>query len=607
MPRFIPPVVHSGTKSEGEKQVFERLANDPATTDWTVLHSYDLPDHVRQLEGEIDFVILIPGRGVLCLSVKDCASASRINGMWYLGALKPDAQGPFKKAHDDKHSLIKKLEPQFERWKEKAPVTHAVVFTRLTSQKVNWMAERREWEDFEQVYSDQLGPSSQSISKALLRCMEGFRAKFQRETHLPAQLSIPSPSLCHKIGEFLRPDFEIFSSPKKRAGLVQSELKRYMAEQYACLDRASEEMRVFYRGRAGTGKTLLAIEAARRESFYPNRRTLVICYNRLIAKHLESELQPLHPKVVVRTMDAHLLKLGNFAQARNEPSFWAELPRKALERQLTQPVEEPFGTLILDEAQDILKVLSDAETSDVIDVLDLSLKGGLSHGRWLMFADDFQSIYKRDSTHSPFDVTSYCLRKGTYAAKADPLRINCRNLPLVSEYAQVMSNMKPGYSRVRRPDDQVLPKLIYYRSAEEQVSLLEGLIDQCLNPSKAPQTGFTGRCQYNPSEIVVLSTRTRGSCAEEISAQTLLDRMTRLDSGELNRIRHGTIHSFKGLEAPVVILTDIEQLAAEGEEDFNRSALLYVGISRSTERMAILAHSRVRDELEHLLIFGALS
>lgn len=72
MARMIP--TSCSTKSPGEPDVFEALRNDPETASWTLLHSLDLAQHVSQVAGEIDFVVLVPCLGVLCLEVKGSSS-----------------------------------------------------------------------------------------------------------------------------------------------------------------------------------------------------------------------------------------------------------------------------------------------------------------------------------------------------------------------------------------------------------------------------------------------------------------------------------------------------------------------------------------------------
>ena len=54
-----------------------------------------------------------------------------------------------------------------------------------------------------------------------------------------------------------------------------------------------------------------------------------------------------------------------------------------------------------------------------------------------------------------------------------------------------------------------------------------------------------------------------------------------------------TIHAFKGLEAPVVILTDIRSLVTP--KDFD---LLYIGMSRALHRLAVLCHTSVQENIK---------
>ena len=79
--RLIPPSISETTQSDGERAIYAALAatDDPSgaaaggggaagagpdTSGWTVIHSFDLADHRRQLAGEIDFLCIVPGKGV---------------------------------------------------------------------------------------------------------------------------------------------------------------------------------------------------------------------------------------------------------------------------------------------------------------------------------------------------------------------------------------------------------------------------------------------------------------------------------------------------------------------------------------------------------------
>ena len=51
---MIPSIIDPHTASPGEREIFQRLRDDPDTSDWVVLHSLVLSHHVRQLMGEVD-------------------------------------------------------------------------------------------------------------------------------------------------------------------------------------------------------------------------------------------------------------------------------------------------------------------------------------------------------------------------------------------------------------------------------------------------------------------------------------------------------------------------------------------------------------------------
>src|SRR5262252_1938038 len=80
MAKMIPPDWHDWTPNS-EQRVFRMLEHDAGTQDWVVLHSLNLKQTGNQPYGEVDFVVLIPGRGVLCLEVKGGRVACK-DGIW---------------------------------------------------------------------------------------------------------------------------------------------------------------------------------------------------------------------------------------------------------------------------------------------------------------------------------------------------------------------------------------------------------------------------------------------------------------------------------------------------------------------------------------------
>jgi len=61
-------------------------------------------------------------------------------------------------------------------------------------------------------------------------------------------------------------------------------------------------------------------------------------------------------------------------------------------------------------------------------------------------------------------------------------------------------------------------------------------------------------------------------------------------------VRHGTTHAFKGMESPAVVVTDVRDLADAEERE-----LFYVATSRAQDRLAVLAHKNVSEDLMQII------
>src|SRR5262245_42859924 len=121
MAKLIPSFVDENTPP-GEREVFNLLAQGP--DDWIVLHSLDLAPSNRGLRTEIDFVILIPDAGILCVEVKSHSDITFDGKRWYPKSIK---RSPFKQALDGSQAFyrrLRQLAPQFSH----IPIAHCCVF-----------------------------------------------------------------------------------------------------------------------------------------------------------------------------------------------------------------------------------------------------------------------------------------------------------------------------------------------------------------------------------------------------------------------------------------------------------------------------------------------
>ena len=67
MANMIPPQIDNDRVSASERRIFGLLEADPGADDWTVLHSLGVARREVGPFGEIDFVVIIPGQGIICL------------------------------------------------------------------------------------------------------------------------------------------------------------------------------------------------------------------------------------------------------------------------------------------------------------------------------------------------------------------------------------------------------------------------------------------------------------------------------------------------------------------------------------------------------------
>ena len=78
----------------------------------------------------------------------------------------------------------------------------------------------------------------------------------------------------------------MISSPETRNDTIRYRQKQLIREQYILLEFLAEQPSAVINGSAGTGKTMIATEKARRHSM-DGDKVLFLCYNKKLQKHLE--------------------------------------------------------------------------------------------------------------------------------------------------------------------------------------------------------------------------------------------------------------------------------------------------------------------------------
>lgn len=575
MARMIPPHLPEDCRSPGEILFFTRFRDDPGTHNWVVLHSLGVARHPKRLEGEIDFVVIVPNEGVLCLEIK-AGKVSREQGIWKYGQgpfAGISAIGPFKQASEAMHALrtyVRHADPSLGN----LLFFSGVFFTYIDFDEVS-----SEWHSWQHANRTTLTRSPVSICclNMLHRAHEHIRSTPSAHWYNPVR-SRPSLDQVKRLVDLLRGDFEYFVSPRVAVEKSGQEIYRFTEEQFSALDVLEDNDRIVYKGPAGTGKTLLAIEAARR-SLLAGRRTLLVCYNALLGHWLRQQTAALaaqHPRLLTAgTLHRLLFHLSGLSlSATQDTLFWSRtLPETVLDRILAGIVRVPlYDTVIIDEAQDLI-------TEEYLDVLDFLLEGGIDGGRWVMFGDfERQAIYTDQKIATRLN-TSEIVRRRSPVHFNYPLRINCRNAEPIAVGLELACKLQPVYSRILHVGQEADIDVGFYQTRNEQILQLRQHLSNLME-------------NFRPAEIVVLFVREdQSSCACQLGQQddSIRLRALREEGMDSSFIGFTTIHAFKGMEAPAVVLTDIEEFKGEMAE-----ALLYVGMSRARLRLIMLMHENCR-------------
>ena len=523
--------------SPGEREIFKKLKETPQGQDWIVLHSLELLSHVNMAQSEADFVVMIPGTGILILEVKAAKSVSQNENGWQIGA-KFEKRGPFKQANDAMRSIMEYL-GTMNVDTYSVPFVYAVWFTHITRKQIassiSWRPEQvLASEDLKREITDVLLETTQNLVSDLKINFKG---------------QIASSRKLEEISQILLPRFTAFQSPVERQKDVKDFLEVALQEQLQMVKLIDSLRAVVLQGLAGTGKTFIAIHAARL-AHERGEKVLFLCYNNMLAEYLKNRMAN-YPLVKVTSFHALMLEISELEVPEKADQNWWEtiLPGEALKHSEIYAEANSFDTLIIDEAQDL-------GTTNFLLLLDQFLNGGLSAAKKIMICGDFahQGVYV------PGVDTLLNYKNAIEGLQIlNPLLTNCRNTKTLGDFLLAFLKLDPEYDDFRRKDEESIVSPILTSNDSEILPKLRLILADM-------------QLKFTPDQIVILSPQK--SKLEELIGKIKLS-LTDIRSPKPGHIRWGTVQEFKGLEALAVVLIEFEGENAVLQESF------YVGATRS--------------------------
>lgn len=571
---MIPAVLSPEVKSSAERKIFTWFQSAPGTEEWIVLHSLGIATHNKVIYGETDFLVLAPKLGVFAIEVKG-GRVRREKGIWYFtdryGKTNQKSRGPFDQAREGIFSIIAAVKERLDNAHshiKRVFFGYGVMFP-----DVEYTASGIDEEQW-QIFDLRDGVSVRSFIEQL---HYGAKEKWKATYGSLSRDKLPTVADVNYIASLLRGDFDCIIPMGAVLHNARDNLIALTKEQYRCLDQLEDNPRCLIRGAAGTGKTLLAVEAAKRAASL-GEKVALFCYNSNLADWLNDNFSKLPISVrpeFVGTFHSFLQQIVRSADIspafphdsqKLQDYYQEQLPDTAIP--ILDDLGGRFDRLIVDEAQDLIQ-------DKYLEILSRVLRKGLDRGKWTMFGDfSMQAIYSAGGAGEQLIE-----KLESHAAFVRfKLTVNCRNTRQICEEIGIVTGFKAPNKAWSKTDGPPV-QYITWSTMGDQCTRLKTVLSQ-LEKANIP-----------PEDITILSPRKR-----EASVVSLLDGYSvqnfHIPMGDY--ISFCTLQGYKGLENTVIILTDIESFSAE--------KLMYVGLSRACSGLFILESEAAKKEYDNLLM-----
>jgi len=519
------------TPNSREDLMFEALRKLPDS--YYVFHSFSIVtvEDGTLFESETDFVIFNQQKGLLCLEAK-AGQVKYEDGVWKYGSgIEMNHDGPYHQASQNKWKLGKYMKGLglfdiFERCK----MMHAVWFPAVKREKFDGISLPSEAD----MHITLTQESMDDIEKAISDIFE-----YELPNHKQNMLSVKDGEIL--INKVLAPSFNLISLSEMKHDHSQQVFKVMLREQVALLNYLEEQNSAVINGMAGTGKTVMAVEKARRHAD-KDEKVLFLCYNLYLKEYLQDTYN--HENISFYTIDGLACKLCN----TNIPDY------NRLQEVLVDMYggNFPYQHVIIDEGQDFGKdKLNEIEIINLLraNVLDDESK----QGTFYLFYDRNQMV---QSNKIPEFIGEADCKLTLYR--------NCRNTRNIAITSLRLLGTEKSPKLMEGALEGDSPELCLAKTMEETVNTLNGIIEEYWEKD------------YRNIQILTCKTEETSIISAECSTGVYLYKG--------KKIPFTTCRKFKGLEADAVVVVDMDydKLLDGGEQ------LLYVGSSRARYQLTLV-------------------
>lgn len=535
--------------SYGESLLYENFAK--LSNDYYIFHSVKWMNRENKnivRFGEADFTIFNPKYGLLCIEVKHGGIRSENGRIYQINSNTGEQKliDPMSQANRSKYFFKEKISTALIEDLDNYYVQSVVWFTNVCKKDVQG--------DFPLDYVISGNVLFKEDVLNLEKSLQSVYSFYKMNTREYSNM------VKNKIINLLSPEFSAFPS---MSGLFEEEdffFNRMTQEQAYLIDYLEEQKVAAIQGGAGTGKTMLAIEKARRLS--ENEKVIFLCYNKLLLEHLTRTYAKELPNVTFANLNSIASRAMNLSADSKDISQFLDDYEK-------YPNIWDFNNIVIDEGQDF----------DEHHLSQLKIIAELSGGSYYVFYDKNQLIQQRNSLTWVQDIECRLI-----------LTLNCRNTLSIAK----TSSQAVGVDKIRMRQEIEGEKPLL-KNALNKDELIAAINDSI---RKFTDEGVT------KDRIVILTIKTLErsilSGVEKIGNYSISDEISN------GKILFTTVRKYKGLESDVVILIDVD--ASTFNSDENRR-VFYVGASRAKHLLKIftMLNGEGQKELYRSISRGALA
>lgn len=548
-----------------EEIIFNSL-RDNLTENYFVYHSVKntfRTKNKRNKEAEADFIIFDPKRGLIVVEAKHILGFCIDKGVWTdsNGNEIHYGNGPYNQVKDYVGRLKEAIQEKIPGIYGKFPITYIVWFHAMSAESLREFNTCSDF-NFEHTFSkDDLANPLPRINKilkeqALVDTTRGTLTEPERK----------------KLEQILNLEVYVFDY-KHDVDEKNKNFNILLDEQKRILDFIEYQPTACIQGLGGTGKTVIAVEKAKRCSL--DGRTLFLCFNSELRTHLSRENKDFE-NIDFQSVDSLMGKMT-----------YSDLFNYILSD------EFKYKNVIIDEAQDIshdIAFTDDPGKKRNLKVLLDSIfeafkeKTTKSGGCFFVFFDKYQCIQSESSMLPGFIEKPDCLLT---------LHINCRNTIEICRTAT--APLEEGYK------GQLRIKHVVNKGVKGDKPDLF-ICANCIDTIKKVDSLAQKAIEKYGKNLVILTMKTLDT--------TLLNNSNKFnkyqgvfETEKGQKVKVSTIRKFKGLEADSIVLVDVSEKTfdiSNAKKNDDSILMFYVGCSRAKFQLSIIGNID-QEKLQNIL------